>query len=86
MSINTIIALDKQNPRSYHSIEESFHIKKKEPKKLFQIMNHAIYRSYSEIHFSEGAGTIYLKSQGSNAALEGWVRSFGALLLKIEKT
>lgn len=76
MSINTIIALDKQNPRSYHSIEEQLHVRKKEPKRLFQITDHAIYFNTAftdhiqKSCFSEDASTIYLKSQGSDTALE----------------
>lgn len=51
-------------------------------------MDHAIYFNTAftdhiqKSHFSEDASTTYLKSQGSNTALEGCVRTFGALLLK----
>lgn len=51
-------------------------------------MDHAIYFNTAftdhiqKSHFLEDASTIYLKSQGSNTALEGCVMSFGTLLLK----
>lgn len=51
-------------------------------------MDHAVYFNIEftdliqKSHFSEDASTIYLKSQSSNTALEGCVRSFSALLLK----